>query len=81
MSNRLNNILLTSEVAHALGCSEQTVRALERSGRLPAQRTTKGVRLFDEADVARVAEARQRSIADIAERRSHESAATALEGR
>lgn len=42
---------LAGEAAHELNCSSEYVRVLERTGRLPALRTTRGVRLFRPADV------------------------------
>ncbi len=48
--------LLTSDVARALKRSVQSVRHYERSGRLPAQRTLDGTRLYREADVQRLAQ-------------------------
>lgn len=50
--------LTTSDVARELRISESSVRGLERSGRLPATRTATGIRLFDPADVRRMAEQR-----------------------
>jgi len=55
------DILLTSEVARRLGCSEQCVRSLERRGVLQAMRTANGVRIFDADDVERVREAREQA--------------------
>jgi excisionase family DNA binding protein len=57
----LINVLLTSEVAQMLGVSEGTVRVWERSGRLRATKTARGVRLFDRRDVERLARERNRS--------------------
>jgi excisionase family DNA binding protein len=51
--------LLTSEVARILDVSAETIRLWERSGRLPARKTEKGVRLFDRRDVERLARERQ----------------------
>ena len=51
--------LLTSEVARVLGVTPETVRHWERVGRLPAQKTSTGVRLFDRRDVERFARARE----------------------
>ena len=48
--------LLTSQVARLLDRSAETVRLMERQGRLPAIKTEKGVRLFALADVEAVAE-------------------------
>jgi excisionase family DNA binding protein len=51
-------LLTVSSAAKILKTSEGTVRRLERSGELPAQRTSSGVRLFDRADVDRLARER-----------------------
>jgi excisionase family DNA binding protein len=51
--------LLTSEVAQILQVSEATVRLWESGGRLHARRTARGVRLFDRADVERLARERE----------------------
>ena len=44
--------LFTSDVARLLRMSEGAVRLLERTGKLPAVRTPRGVRLFDPGVVA-----------------------------
>jgi excisionase family DNA binding protein len=51
--------LLTNEVARILDVSADTVRHLERMGRLPALRTSGGVRLFNRCDVERLARERR----------------------
>jgi excisionase family DNA binding protein len=51
--------LLTSEAARILEVTPETIRAWELSGRLPAMRTARGVRLFDRADVERLARERR----------------------
>lgn len=48
-------LIMVSRVAQILGIGEGTVRALERRGELPAQRTSSGVRLFDQATIERIA--------------------------
>ena len=53
------NHLLTSEVARICAVSSETVREWERSGRLSAEKTATGVRLFDPREVAALAEARR----------------------
>lgn len=50
-----SELLLTASVARIFGVTPATVRCWERSGRLPAARTTTGVRLFHRSDVERVA--------------------------
>ncbi len=47
--------MTTGEAARVLGLSPDMVRWIERVGRLPAQRTTNGVRLFRRDDVERLA--------------------------
>jgi len=59
--------MTTSGAARCLGCAEGTVRDLERRGLLHAARTASGLRLFDPAEVARLAEAR----AEAARRKRH----------
>jgi excisionase family DNA binding protein len=51
--------LLTSSAARILNVTPDTVRAWERSGRLPAVKTDRGVRLFDRRDVERLARERE----------------------
>ena len=58
--------LLTSEVARIGGVSSETVRLWERTGRLQAERTASGVRLFSRAAVERIA--RQRDVSTPATR-------------
>jgi excisionase family DNA binding protein len=48
-----------SEAEKLLGLTPAHVRRLEREGRLPAQRTPGGVRLFNRDDVERLAAARR----------------------
>lgn len=48
--------ILTSTAAHILRVSEGTVRLWERTGRLRAVKTSRGVRLFDRAEVLALAE-------------------------
>lgn len=50
--------VLTSEAARILDVSPETIRTWERTGRLPAVRTRKGMRLFDRRDVERLAQER-----------------------
>jgi excisionase family DNA binding protein len=52
-------LLLTSEAARVLGVTPDTVRRLERLGKLPAKKTARGVRLFARDDVERLAQERQ----------------------
>lgn len=48
-------LILTHEAARILAVSSDTVRRWERTGRLPAVKTSGGVRVFDRADVERLA--------------------------
>ena len=50
--------LLTSDVARILNVSPDAVRAMERRGALPSERTGRGVRIFDRATVTRFAKER-----------------------
>ena len=51
-------LLLTTEAAQILKVSPETVRLWERNGRLPALKTSRGVRLFNRFDVERLRDAR-----------------------
>jgi DNA-binding transcriptional MerR regulator len=51
--------LLTSEAARILRIAPQTLRLWERLGCIDAVKTSTGVRLFDPAEVARVARERE----------------------
>lgn len=44
-------ILGTTDVALRLGCSTERVRQLEREGKLPAEKTAGGYRVFKAEDV------------------------------
>ncbi len=44
-------LLQTGEVAKLLDLSDERVRQLEKQGKLSAQRTARGVRLFNGAEV------------------------------
>jgi excisionase family DNA binding protein len=52
--------LLTIEVARILQLAPETVRLMERRGRLHAVKTARGVRLFDREEVERFARERER---------------------
>jgi len=62
-------LLLPSDVARELGMSSDGVRDLERRGKLRAQRTLRGVRLFRARDVGLLKQKR-------AERRAQRETAT-----
>jgi DNA-binding transcriptional MerR regulator len=53
-------ILGTTDVALRLGCSAERVRQLEREGKLSAEKTPRGVRVFNAEDVERLAAERER---------------------
>jgi excisionase family DNA binding protein len=55
----MERLLTCADVARLLNVVPDTVRELERRGRLKAIRTPGGVRLFREAEVQRFAEARK----------------------
>jgi excisionase family DNA binding protein len=55
-----DNLMTMGEAARVLGLSPDMVRLLERDGRLPAQRTTNGFRLFRRGDVEKLAAERAR---------------------
>jgi DNA-binding transcriptional MerR regulator len=59
-SKQPKRFLLTGQVARRLNRSPETVRLLERQGRLRAIKTETGVRLFDADDVEREAQRRER---------------------
>jgi len=50
--------LLTADVARLLDVTPKTVHQLHSNGHLTAERTAGGVRLFDRADVDRLAKVR-----------------------
>ena len=52
-------LLLTSDAAYILKVTPDTVRYLERTGRLRALKTSRGVRLFNREDVERLARERE----------------------
>lgn len=58
--NAPDDLMTVADAAGILGLSVDMVRLLEKSGRLPALRTTGGIRLFRRADVERLAEERKR---------------------
>ena len=51
-------LILTGEASRILNVVPDTVRHLERTGRLRAVKTSRGVRLFDRSDVERLARER-----------------------
>jgi DNA-binding transcriptional MerR regulator len=55
MSRMKNLPCLAAEAARILGVTPATVRLMESRGDLPAKRTESGVRIFDRADVLRLA--------------------------
>ncbi len=54
-----NEFLMTTETARELKVAPQTVIQWERSGKLPAVKTTNGRRLFRRSDVERVKRERE----------------------
>ena len=57
--NSDTTFLLTNDAAYILKVAPDTVRYLEKTGRLPALKTSGGVRLFDKKDVERLARERE----------------------
>lgn len=55
-----HGILGTTDVALRLGCSPERVRQLEREGKLQAEKTARGQRIFRIEDVERLATERER---------------------
>jgi DNA-binding transcriptional MerR regulator len=62
-TNTVVEWLTVSAVARRLGVAEATVRYYERAGRLSPQRASNGTRLYQPADVDRLAEQRERAAA------------------
>lgn len=61
----MDQLLGVADAARLLGVVPATVRQMERDGRLPAQKTASGVRIFRREDVARlVSEREQRQSGD-----------------
>ena len=58
-THRTIDPVLTTEAAHILKVSPETIRHWERIGILPAVKTERGVRLFDRRDVEQLARERQ----------------------
>ena len=59
----METFYLVNDVAKALGISSQTVRMLEREGKIAASRTPSGVRLFRASDVKRLKSERSKKSA------------------
>lgn len=57
----MNQLLGTTDVALKLGCSAEWVRRLADEGKLPAERTASGQRIFRAEDVERLAAERNRN--------------------
>jgi DNA-binding transcriptional MerR regulator len=55
----MSKLLGTLDVALRLGCSSENVRALERTGKLRAEKTPSGRRIFKDEDVERYARERE----------------------
>lgn len=55
----MDRLLTCADVAKLLGVVPDTVRDLERRGRLKATRTAGGIRLFREADVRQFVQTRE----------------------
>ncbi len=61
MNDDGGRIFLVSELARRLQCSAETIRALADKNLLPARRTAKGTRVFEQRDVE-IFEARRASL-------------------
>lgn len=61
----MTDIVLTAEAARIAGVVPATIRWWEKTGRLPAERTSDGVRLYRRGDVERVARERQERRANL----------------
>lgn len=59
-------LLTVADVSRILGVVPDTVRYMEKVGKLPAQRTSSGWRLFDPKDVERLRREREKAAADAA---------------
>lgn len=55
----MSRFLVTSEAAEILRCTPANVRALERAGKLSAERTPSGRRIFNTDDVKALAQLRE----------------------
>jgi excisionase family DNA binding protein len=55
----MDQLLGVADAARILGVVPATVRQMERDGRLPAQKTASGTRIFRKQDVERLATARR----------------------
>ena len=53
-------LMTTNEVALRLQCSAENVRLLERTGKLTAEKTPSGRRIFNSVEVERLAQERAR---------------------
>lgn len=62
----MNELLTVGDVARLAGVSPQAVRVWERTGKLPAERTVSGIRLFRRDDAERVVQERERRTATTA---------------
>ena len=57
----LSEFCATSEAATIIGCTPANIRALERAGKLQAEKTAKGMRLFKRSEVEAYAKERAES--------------------
>jgi len=64
MKSEASKYLLTTEAARLLGVSENTVRLWANAGRLGAERTATGVRLFRRSEVEDLSAERSEQPAD-----------------
>jgi len=57
-----SELLRTTAVSHILQVSSDTIRLWANTGKLPVRKTADGARLFDRADVERLARDRERRV-------------------
>jgi DNA-binding transcriptional MerR regulator len=57
----MSDQLTTNDAARILGLAPATVLYYEKTGRLKAERTQSGIRLFDRVEVERFAKTRQKA--------------------
>lgn len=57
----MSKLCVVSEAAAIVGCTPANIRALERAGRLQAERTSNGIRLFKREDIEAFAQERNQA--------------------
>jgi DNA-binding transcriptional MerR regulator len=59
MSSRTLDPVFATEAARIIDVSVETIRTWEKTGKLPALKTARGVRVFDRRDCVRLARERE----------------------